>query len=139
MGTIGHRNKGFIFATAASLSLLMGCGSTPKPVAKTPVVTPQKPVDVQANQPVTPEHKLLEAKKVWQGQKDKDARDSLLLDAAALYIQQEDTLLAQQVLIELRQDGIAPSLHDRYALLLQRPISIIVLLTQPSCIICLKV
>jgi len=120
VGTIGHRNKGFIFATAASLSLLMGCGSTPKPVAKTPVVTPQKPVDVQTNQPVTPEHKLLEAKKVWQGQKDKDARDSLLLDAAALYIQQEDTLLAQQVLIELRQDGIAPSLHDRYALLLAK-------------------
>lgn len=120
MGTIGHRKKGFIFATAASVSLLMGCGSTPKPVAKTPVVTTPEPVEIQTNLPVTPEHKLLEAKKVWQDRKDKDARDSLLLDAAALYIQQEDTLLAQQVLIELRQDGIAPSLHDRYALLLAK-------------------
>lgn len=117
MRHIGHLNKRFIPLAISSALLIAGCSSAPEKTAQPSKVTPA-PVEKQAAREVTPEHKLLEAKKQWQQQRNKRMRDDLLLDATALYLEQGDTLLAQQVLLELKQDGIEPELHDRFALLL---------------------
>lgn len=117
MRHIGHLNKRFIPLALGSALLIAGCSSTPEKVAQSTQEN-RPPIKKQMETQVTPEHKLLEAKKVWQQRRDKLSRDTLLLDATALYLDQGDTLLAQQVLLELKQDGIEPRLHDRFALLL---------------------
>lgn len=117
MGQIGHFRKriAVIMVTASSLIYLGGCGSTPKTSA-TPKVINTEPAKAPVEQHITPEHKLLEAKKVWQQTRDKAQRDSLLLEAVALYIAQGDNLLAQQILFEMKQDGVASALEDSFAI-----------------------
>ena len=118
MGQIGHFTKyvAFVLATFAGAILLSSCSSTPKTTSAPKVAQVKKTAPIE-EQIVTPEHKLLEAKRVWQQLRNKTQRDSLLLDAAALYIEQNETLLAQQILYEMKQDGVAPSLTDHYTLL----------------------
>lgn len=117
MGQIGHFRKriAVIMVTASSLIYLGGCGSTPKTSA-TPKVINTEPAKAPVEQHITPEHKLLEAKKVWQQTRDKAQRDSLLLEAVTLYIAQGDNLLAQQILFEMKQDGVASALEDSFAI-----------------------
>lgn len=117
MGHIGHFTKRITFAmaTATSVLYLAGCGSTPEPTSA-PKITNTKPVEAPAEKRITPEHKLVEAKKVWLQTRDKVKRDTLLLDAVGLYLAQDDTILAQQILFEMKQDGVATSLQDSYAI-----------------------
>ncbi|MDO6568388.1 penicillin-binding protein activator [Alteromonas sp. 1_MG-2023] len=117
MGHIGHFTKRITFAmaTATSVLYLAGCGSTPEPTSA-PKVATTEPVKAQVEQNITPEHKLVEAKKVWLQTRDKVKRDTLLLDAVGLYIAQGDRILAQQILFEMKQDGVATSLQDSYAI-----------------------
>eukprot|EP01093_Parvamoeba_rugata_P003206 TRINITY_DN141_c0_g2_i2.p1 TRINITY_DN141_c0_g2~~TRINITY_DN141_c0_g2_i2.p1 ORF type:complete len:643 (-),score=141.20 TRINITY_DN141_c0_g2_i2:10964-12892(-) len=117
VGQIGHFRKriAVIMVTASSLIYLGGCGSTPKTSA-TPKVINTEPAKAPVEQHITPEHKLLEAKKVWQQTRDKAQRDSLLLEAVTLYIAQGDNLLAQQILFEMKQDGVASALEDSFAI-----------------------
>ena len=102
-------------ATATSVLYLAGCGSTPEPTSA-PKIINTEPVEAPVKQHITPEHKLVEAKKVWLQTRDKVKRDTLLLDAVGLYIAQDDTILAQQILFEMKQDGVATSLQDSYAI-----------------------
>ena len=99
MGHIGHFTKRITFAmaTATSVLYLAGCGSTPEPTSA-PKIINTEPVEAPVKQHITPEHKLVEAKKVWLQTRDKVKRDTLLLDAVGLYIAQDDTILAQQIL-----------------------------------------
>nr|WP_246604316.1 penicillin-binding protein activator [Alteromonas lipotrueae] len=94
---------------------LAGCGSTPEPTSA-PKIINTEPVEAPVEKHITPEHKLVEAKKVWLQTRDKVKRDTLLLDAVGLYIAQDDTILAQQILFEMKQDGVATSLQDSYAI-----------------------
>ncbi|WP_309475347.1 penicillin-binding protein activator [Alteromonas lipotrueae] len=117
MGHIGHFTKRITFAmaTATSMLFLAGCGSTPEPTSA-PKIINTEPVEAPVEKHITPEHKLVEAKKVWLQTRDKVKRDTLLLDAVGLYIAQDDTILAQQILFEMKQDGVATSLQDSYAI-----------------------
>ena len=117
MGHIGHFTKRITFAmaTATSVLYLAGCGSTPEPTSA-PKIINTEPVAAPEKQQITPEHKLVEAKKVWLQTRDKVKRDTLLLDAVGLYLAQDDTILAQQILFEMKQDGVATSLQDSYAI-----------------------
>ena len=118
MGQIGHFKKyvAYVLATFAGVILLTSCSSTPK-TTSVPQVTHVKPDTPAETQKITPEHKLLEAKRVWQQFRNKAQRDTLLLDAVEMYIEQDEPLLAQQILYEMKQDGVAKPLTDRYTLL----------------------
>jgi outer membrane PBP1 activator LpoA protein len=112
---IGHAGK--IFTLSAIALVMFGCGSTAKqsslPVAKT-----QPAETVVVKEDVTPERKLLEAKQVWQQSRDKTKRNALLLEAAQLYFNNQQPILAQQVLFEIKQDGIPIANQSDYALLM---------------------
>lgn len=62
MPHIGQAGKYFTLSAITSLLLLGGCGSTPKQTKAPSVVTP-KPAVQKVEEILTPEHKLLEAKK----------------------------------------------------------------------------
>ncbi len=112
-----HKGKFFALSVIASVVLISGCGSTPKQ----PSVTRERaPTTVETSKAaaITPEHKLVEAKKVWVSARDKVQRDELLLQAADLYLQNNQTTLAQQILFELQQEGVETSQVSKYTLLL---------------------
>tara|TARA_Y100001001_G_scaffold15482_1_gene13627 strand:- start:1614 stop:1994 length:381 start_codon:yes stop_codon:yes gene_type:complete len=104
---IGQAGKIFTLSAVASVLVLTGCGSTPKTQSKPVVVEPTPIETTQVEDNVTPEHKLLEAKKVWERTRNKEQRDTLLLQAADLYLQNQQPVLAQQVLYEVKEDGIS--------------------------------
>ena len=107
MRHIGQAGKIFTLSAVASVLVLTGCGSTPKTQSKPVVVEPTPIETTQVEDNVTPEHKLLEAKKVWERTRNKEQRDTLLLQAADLYLQNQQPVLAQQVLYEVKEDGIS--------------------------------
>ena len=112
-----HKGKFFALSVIASVVLMSGCGSTPKQSSVTPERAPT-PVETSKAAAITPEHKLVEAKKVWADTGDKVQRDEFLLQAADLYLQNNQTTLAQQILFELQQEGVETSQVSKYTLLL---------------------
>ena len=119
MPHIGQAGKYFTLSAITSLLLLGGCGSTPKQTKAPSVVTP-KPAVQKVEEILTPEHKLLEAKKVWERTRNKEQRDTLLLQAADLYLQNQQPVLAQQVLYEVKEDGISGVNQSYYSLLVTK-------------------
>lgn len=119
MPHIGQAGKYFTLSAITSLLLLGGCGSTPEQTKAPSVVTP-KPAVQKVEEILTPEHKLLEAKKVWAQSRNKNQRDLLLLQAAELYLNDDKPVLAQQVLFEVKQDGVPNSLSSHYSLLMAK-------------------
>jgi len=117
---IGQAGKMFTLSAVASVLLLAGCGSTPKSQSKPVEVKPSPIETTQVDDNVTPEHKLLEAKRVWARTRDKNQRDTLLLEAADLYIQNQQPVLAQQVLFEVKEDGISSANQSYYSLLITK-------------------
>ena len=120
MRHIGQAGKMFTLSAVASVLLLAGCGSTPKSQSKPVEVKPSPIETTQVNDDVTPEHKLLEAKRVWARTRDKNQRDTLLLQAADLYLQNQQPVLAQQVLFEVKEDGISSANQSYYSLLITK-------------------
>ena len=112
MRHIGQAGKIFTLSAVASVLVLTGCGSTPKTQSKPVVVEPTPIETTQVEDNVTPEHKLLEAKKVWERTRNKEQRDTLLLQAADLYLQNQQPVLAQQVLYEVCLLYTSPSPRD---------------------------
>jgi len=117
---IGQTGKFFTLSAIACVLVLSGCGSTPSPTSKPTAVTPMPVETAKIEENVTPEHKLLEAKKVWERTRDKEQRNTLLLQAADLYIQNQQPVLAQQVLYEVKEDGIAAANQGYYSLLVAK-------------------
>lgn len=120
MRHIGQAGKMFTLSAVASVLLLAGCGSTPKSQSKPVEVKPSPIETTQVDDNVTPEHKLLEAKRVWARTRDKNQRDTLLLQAADLYLQNQQPVLAQQVLFEVKEDGISSANQAYYSLLITK-------------------
>ncbi|KHT55262.1 lipoprotein [Alteromonas macleodii] len=120
MRHIGQAGKIFTLSAVASVLVLTGCGSTPKTQSKPVVVEPTPIETTQVEDNVTPEHKLLEAKKVWERTRNKEQRDTLLLQAADLYLQNQQPVLAQQVLYEVKEDGISGVNQSYYSLLVTK-------------------
>ena len=120
MRHIGQAGKFFTLSAIASVLVLSGCGSTPKTQSKPVVVEPTPIETTQVEDNVTPEHKLLEAKKVWERTRNKEQRDTLLLQAADLYLQNQHPVLAQQVLYEVKEDGISGVNQSYYSLLVTK-------------------
>ncbi|AXT39388.1 penicillin-binding protein activator [Alteromonas sp. BL110] len=120
MRHIGQSGKIFTLSAIASVLVLSGCGSTPKTQSKPVVVEPSPIETTQVEQNVTPEHKLLEAKRVWERTRNKEQRNSLLLQAADLYLQNQQPVLAQQVLFEVKEDGVSERNHSYYSLLVTK-------------------
>ena len=120
MRHIGQAGKIFTLSAVASVLVLTGCGSTPKTQSKPAVVQPTPIETTQVEDNVTPEHKLLEAKKVWERTRNKEQRDTLLLQAADLYLQNQQPVLAQQVLYEVKEDGISGVNQSYYSLLVTK-------------------
>lgn len=120
MRHIGQAGKMFTLSAVASVLLLAGCGSTPKSQSKPVEVKPSPIETTQVDDNVTPEHKLLEAKRVWARTRDKNQRDTLLLQAADLYIQNQQPVHAQQVLFEVKEDGISSANQSYYSLLITK-------------------
>lgn len=120
MRHIGQAGKMFTLSAVASVLLLAGCESTPKSQSKPVEVKPSPIETTQVDDNVTPEHKLLEAKRVWARTRDKNQRDTLLLEAADLYIQNQQPVLAQQVLFEVKEDGISSANQSYYSLLITK-------------------
>jgi len=117
---IGQAGKMFTLSAVASVLLLAGCGSTPQSQSKPVQVKPSPIETTQVDDNVTPEHKLIEAKRVWARTRDKNQRDRLLLQAADLYIQNQRPVLAQQVLFEVKEDGISEANQSYYSLLITK-------------------
>jgi len=117
---IGQAGKIFTLSAVASVLVLTGCGSTPKTQSKPVVVEPTPIETTQVEENVTPEHKLLEAKKVWERTRNKEQRDKLLLQAADLYLQNNQPVLAQQVLYEVKEDGVTGANQSYYSLLVTK-------------------
>ena len=120
MRHLGQAGKIFTLSAVASVLVLSGCGSTPKPQSKPVAVNPTPIETTKVEENVTPEHKLLEAKKAWERTRDKNKRDALLLQAADLYIQNNQPVLAQQVLYEVKEDGVSNANNAYYSLLVTR-------------------
>ncbi|MEE3307217.1 MAG: penicillin-binding protein activator [Pseudomonadota bacterium] len=120
MRHIGQAGKIFTLSAVASVLVLTGCGSTPKTQSKPVVVEPTPIETTQVEDNVTPEHKLLEAKKVWERTRNKEQRDTLLLQAADLYLQNQQPILAQQVLYEVKEDDISGVNQSYYSLLVTK-------------------
>ena len=120
MRHIGQAGKMFTLSAVASVLLLAGCGSTPKSQSKPVEVKPSPIETTQVDDNVTPEHKLLEAKRVWARTRDKNQRDTLLLQAADLYIQNQQPVHAQQVLFEVKEGGISSANQSYYSLLITK-------------------
>lgn len=120
MRHLGQAGKIFTLTAIASVLVLSGCGSTPKTQSKPVVVEPTPIATTQVEDNVTPEHKLLEAKKTWERTRDKEQRDTLLLQAADLYLQNQQPVLAQQVLYEIKEDGVSGANQSYYALLVTK-------------------
>ncbi|WP_032097401.1 MULTISPECIES: penicillin-binding protein activator [unclassified Alteromonas] len=120
-GTTGkHITRFAVTSLLLSPLLLVGCTSTPKKAVNvsTNVKSPvEQPV---TQEEITPEHKLVEAKKAWLETRNKERRDTLLLEAAELYIANQKPLLAQQVLYEVKQDGVSTANQSAYALLMAK-------------------
>ena len=118
MRHFGQAEKIFTLSAIAVVLTLAGCGSTPKPQSNTQVNTPLPVESTVSNTPRTPEHLLVQAKNLWTQSRDKDKRDALLLQAADMYIQQGEPLLAQQVLYEIKESGVSANNQAQYALLM---------------------
>jgi outer membrane PBP1 activator LpoA protein len=120
-GTTGkHITRFAVTSLLLSPLLLVGCTSTPKK-AVSPSTSVKSPVERPVTQEeITPEHKLVEAKKAWLETRNKEQRDTLLLEAAELYIANQKPLLAQQVLYEVKQDGVSTANQPAYALLMAK-------------------
>jgi len=117
---IGQAGKFFTLSAIASVLVLSGCGSTPKTQAKPVVVKPNPIETTQVEENVTPEHKLVEARKVWERTRNKEQRDKLLLQAVDLYLQNNQPVLAQQVLYEVKEDGVTGANQSYYSLLVTK-------------------
>jgi outer membrane PBP1 activator LpoA protein len=117
---IGQAGKFFTLSAIASVLVLSGCGSTPKTQSKPVVVKPNPIETTQVEENVTPEHKLVEARKVWERTRNKEQRDKLLLQAADLYLQNNQPVLAQQVLYEVKEDGVTGANQSYYSLLVTK-------------------
>jgi len=115
---IGQLIQRIVFATTTSLLLLAGCGSTPKPVSTTSVATEKPEQTVVEKKVALPSEKLNAAQQVWQSSRDKEARDRLLLDAASLYLAQNDIAQTKSILISMKEDGIPSSLSTKFNALL---------------------
>ncbi|WP_394221512.1 penicillin-binding protein activator [Alteromonas gracilis] len=120
MRHIGQTGKFFTLSAIACVMVLSGCGSTPSPQTRPTAVTSAPVETAKIEENVTPEHKLLEAKKVWERTLNKEQRNTLLLQAADLYIQNQQPVLAQQVLYEVKEDGIAAANQPYYSLLVAK-------------------
>ena len=120
MRHIGQAGKFFTLSAIASVLVLSGCGSTPKTQSKPVVVKPNPIETTQVEDNVTPEHKLVEARKVWERTRNKEQRDKLLLQAADLYLQNNQPVLAQQVLYEVKEDGVTGANQSYYSLLVTK-------------------
>jgi len=117
---IGQAGKFFTLSAIASVLVLSGCGSTPKTQSKPVVVKPNPIETTQVEENVTPEHKLVEARKVWERTHNKEQRDKLLLQAVDLYLQNNQPVLAQQVLYEVKEDGVTGANQSYYSLLVTK-------------------
>ncbi len=90
----------------ATALFFAGCGSTPAPKQTRTTVknTVDKPaVEVE----VTPAQLLSRAQDVWLNERDADKRNALLLEAARLYLEDDQTPKAQQVLLSLKQSSLS--------------------------------
>ena len=118
MRHIGQLGQRIVFGTTVSLLLLAGCGSTPKPVSTTSVATEKPAQTVVETTVALPSEKLNAAQQVWHSTRDKEARDRLLLDAASLYLAQNDIVQAKSILISMKEDGVPSSLSTYFNALL---------------------
>ncbi len=103
--------------TSAMLVILTACSSSP--------VTPTKKAPVQVISPVeeenaafTPAQLVEQARAVWQEEQNLEKRDALLLDAAAMYINQLDALKAQTLLKMIERRSLSEGLRERANLLI---------------------
>lgn len=120
-GTTGkHITRFAVTSLLLSPLLLVGCTSTPKKAVNVPTNLKSPVVQPVTKEEITPEHKLVEAKKAWIETRNKERRDTLLLEAAELYIANQKPLLAQQVLYEVKQDGVSTANQPAYALLMAK-------------------
>ncbi len=103
--------------TCAMLVILSACSSSPvKPTNKAPaqVISPVE----KENAAFTPEQLVEQARTVWQEEQDTEKRDALLLDAAAMYINQLDALKAQTLLKTIERRSLSDALRERANLLI---------------------
>ncbi|QPG06239.1 penicillin-binding protein activator [Salinimonas marina] len=84
---------------------LAACSSGPSAPRPAPVSQPET---VGTETPVTmsPQALIAKARQVWEQQSDKDARDTLLLDAATAYLQQQQPRQARQLLLTLKNSRL---------------------------------
>ncbi len=94
--------KCILFSAVLSLT---ACSSGPSKQRPAPVSTPDT---VSKEPPVTlsPEALIANARQIWQQQSDKAQRDTLLLDAATAYLQQDRPQQARQILLMLNNDQL---------------------------------
>ena len=91
---------------------LNGC-SSPAPRTAKPVENveplPVEPVDTNA----TPETLIADAQSAWEEQRDALQRNNLLLQAVQLLLESNDIARAQQILLQLQQEGVDDRLQTR--------------------------
>ena len=99
------------FSTFRTVSLvaivaIAGC-SSPKISRTMPESPSQTPQPVKEYVDDTPESLVARAKQIWREQQNVSARNELLLTAAAMWIDQQDTVSAQQLLFSLERDELS--------------------------------
>jgi len=99
-------------ACLGTVFFLNGC-SSPAPRTAKPVENveplPVEPVDTNA----TPETLIADAQSAWEEQRDALQRNNLLLQAVQLLIESNDIARAQQILLQLQQEGVDDRLQTR--------------------------
>ena len=90
----------------ASALVLAGCGSTPKTVQSRAPVESNTQVSV-VNIDDSPESLIKKARSAWENNHDAIQRNRYLLDAADLYLQENESTKAQAILLLLKEDGVA--------------------------------
>jgi len=84
---------------------LAACSSGPSAPRPVPVSQPET---VGTETPVTlsPQALIAKARQVWEEQRDKDLRDTLLLDAVTAYLQEQQPRQARQLLLTLKNNRL---------------------------------
>ncbi|MCW8106988.1 penicillin-binding protein activator [Alteromonas ponticola] len=103
--------------TCALAVLLVACSSSPETqpkIAKPEVISPIE----KENAAYTPQELIEQARHVWQQERDAAQRDALLLDAAAMYINQSKVFKAQALLKMIERSNLSPTLRERTNLLI---------------------
>lgn len=99
-------------ACLGTVFFLSGC-SSPAPRTANPVSNveplPAEPADTNA----TPESLIADAQNVWEQQRNALQRNNYLLQAAQLLLHNDDMARAQQILLQLQQEGVDDRLQTR--------------------------